>query len=229
MTKILIVEDEAALVDLLRYNLEAAGYDVVEAYDGEKGYDLAVAEKPDIILLDWMLPVVSGIAVCKKIRKNDTIRSTPIIMLTARGGDMDKIEGLDSGADDYVTKPFSPTELIARVKALLRRAKPSAHGDSIQVGDVIMDLTSMKVKRGKREIHLGPTEFRLLLFFMENPGRVFSREQLMENIWGGESDVEVRTVDVLIRRLRKALNEENDEDVIRTVRSAGYSFDPPKA
>jgi two-component system phosphate regulon response regulator PhoB len=227
MTKVLVVEDEAALVDLLRYNLEAAGYEVVEARDGEEGYNLAVSEKPDIILLDWMLPVVSGIAVCKKIRKNDSIRSTPIILLTARGEEGDKVEGLDSGADDYITKPFSPSELIARIKALLRRSKPGAHGESIQIGDVTMDLTSMKVKRGNRDVHLGPTEFRLLMFFMENPGRVFSREQVMESIWGDDSDVEARTVDVLIRRLRKALNEEDESDVIRTVRSAGYSFDPP--
>lgn len=228
MTKILIVEDEAALVDLLRYNLESEGFSVSDARDGEEGYNKAAEERPDLILLDWMLPILSGIDVCKKIRSTDSIRSTPIILLTARGEEGDKVEGLDSGADDYITKPFSPSELIARVKALLRRAKPSAHGDSIQVGDVVMDLTSMKVRRRGKEVHLGPTEFRLLLFFMENPGRVFSREQLMEKIWGDDSDVEARTVDVLIRRLRKGLNFENEPDVIRTVRSAGYSFDPPK-
>lgn len=229
MAKILIVEDEAALVDLLRYNLEAAGFQVVAADDGEEGYKLAVAERPDVILLDWMLPVASGVVVCKKIRETDTIRSTPIILITARAEESDKIEGLDSGADDYVTKPFSPSELIARIKALLRRTKPSAHGQMVEVGDVSMDLTAMKVTRRKRPVHLGPTEFRLLLFFMENPGRVFSREDLKQQIWGDDDQIEARTVDVLIRRLRKALVEGDEPDIIRTVRSAGYSFDPPKA
>lgn len=228
MSKILVVEDEAALVDLLRYNLESAGFKVVEARDGAEAMKQTLAERPDLILLDWMLPVMSGLEVCQKIRKTDDVRSTPIMMLTAKGEDIDKVLGLDSGADDYMTKPFSPAELIARVKALLRRAAPAAHGEVLQAGDVIVELATMKVRRKGREVHLGPTEFRMLLFFMENPGRVYSREQVVENIWGENSGVELRTVDVMIRRLRKALVDDNEPDIIRTVRSAGYSFDPPK-
>jgi two-component system phosphate regulon response regulator PhoB len=222
---VLIVEDEAPIVTLLRYNLEREGFRVAEAGDGEEAMLLAAERKPDLILLDWMLPLLSGIEVCRRLRRTADGKSVPIIMLTARGEEGDRIRGLNSGADDYVTKPFSPTELIARVRAVLRRAKPSTDAESLHFGDLRMDLASHRVKRGERDIHLGPTEFRLLRHFLEHPGRVFSREQLLDTVWGPDVYVEPRTVDVHIRRLRKALNAERDEDLIRTVRSAGYALD----
>ena len=186
---------------------------------------MAQETPPDLILLDWMLPLLSGIEVCRRLRRASDSRNVPIIMLTARGEEGDRVRGLNSGADDYVTKPFSPSELIARVRAVLRRARPSTDEETLRYGDLLMDLASHRVKRSDRDIHLGPTEFRLLRHFLEHPGRVFSREQLLDTVWGPDVYVEPRTVDVHIRRLRKALNAEQDDDLIRTVRSAGYALD----
>jgi two-component system phosphate regulon response regulator PhoB len=222
---VLVVEDEAALVTLLRYNLEREGFRVAAARDGEEALLLAREQKPDLVLLDWMLPLLSGIEVCRQLRRMPEARSVPIIMLTARGEEGDKLRGLDSGADDYVTKPFSPTELIARVRAVLRRTRPAFNGEVLAYEDLTMDLASHRVRRGPRDVHLGPTEFRLLRHLMEHQGRVFSREQLLDLVWGQDVYVEPRTVDVHIRRLRKALNGEDEIDLIRTVRSAGYALD----
>ena len=221
---VLIVEDEAALVTMLRYNLESEGYRVSEAVDGEEAILLVIEEPPDLILLDWMLPSLSGIEVCRRIRRNESARDVPIIMLTARGEDSDRVRGLDSGADDYITKPFSPRELMARVRAVLRRSQPSDN-EQLVYGDIEMDLARHRVQRGGRDLHLGPTEYRLLRHFLESPGRVFSREQLLDAVWGRDVYVETRTVDVHIRRLRKTLNEGGLPDLIRTVRSAGYAID----
>ena len=221
---VLIVEDEAALVTMLRYNLESEGYRVSEAVDGEEAILLVIEEPPDLILLDWMLPSLSGIEVCRRIRRNESARDVPIIMLTARGEDSDRVRGLDSGADDYITKPFSPRELMARVRAVLRRSQPSDH-ERLVYGDIEMDLARHRVQRSGRDLHLGPTEYRLLRHFLESPGRVFSREQLLDAVWGRDVYVETRTVDVHIRRLRKILNEGGLPDLIRTVRSAGYAID----
>ena len=221
---VLIVEDEAALVTMLRYNLESEGYRVSEAVDGEEAILLVIEEPPDLILLDWMLPSLSGIEVCRRIRRNESARDVPIIMLTARGEDSDRVRGLDSGADDYITKPFSPRELMARVRAVLRRSQPSDH-ERLVYGDIEMDLARHRVQRGGHDLHLGPTEYRLLRHFLESPGRVFSREQLLDAVWGRDVYVEARTVDVHVRRLRKTLNEGGLPDLIRTVRSAGYAID----
>lgn len=222
---LLIVEDEAALVELLRYNLEKEGFRVAVAMDGEAAL-VAVAEaRPDLIVLDWMLPHVSGLEVCRQVRRKADTRDVPIIMLTARGEESDRIRGLEVGADDYIAKPFSPSELIARVRAVLRRSKPSTAQDLLTFGDLVMDLSAHRVLRSGRPIHLGPTEFRLLRFLLERPGRVYSREQLLDAVWGRDIYVEPRTVDVHIRRLRKAINLPGDSDLIRTVRSAGYALD----
>ena len=221
---VLIVEDEAALVTMLRYNLESEGYRVSEVVDGEEAILLVIEEPPDLILLDWMLPSLSGIEVCRRIRRNESARDVPIIMLTARGEDSDRVRGLDSGADDYITKPFSPRELMARGRAVLRRSQPSDH-ERLVYGDIEMDLARHRVQRGGRDLHLGPTEYRLLRHFLESPGRVFSREQLLDAVWGRDVYNEARTVDVHIRRLRKTLNEGGLPDLIRTVRSAGYAID----
>ena len=221
---VLIVEDEAALATMLRYNLESEGYRVSEAVDGEEAILLVDEEPPNLILLDWMLPSLSGIEVCRRIRRNKSARDVPIIMLTARGEDSDRVRGLDSGADDYITKPFSPRELMARVRAVLRRSQPSDH-ERLVYGDIEMDLARHWVQRGGRDLHLGPTEYRLLRHFLESPGRVFSREQLLDAVWGRDVYVETRTVDVHVRRLRKTLNEGGLPDLIRTVRSAGYAID----
>ena len=222
---VLIVEDEAPLVTLLRYNLEREGFDVAEAVDGEEAL-LRIAEaKPDAVLLDWMLPNVSGIEVCRQLRRSPSTRTVPIIMLTARGEESDRVRGLNSGADDYVVKPFSPSELIARVRAVIRRAQPSAGEDVLRYADLTMDLVAHRVTRGGAPIHLGPTEFRLLRHFLQYPGRVFSREQLLDRVWGQDTEVEIRTVDVHIRRLRKALNADGGSDLLRTVRSVGYALD----
>jgi two-component system phosphate regulon response regulator PhoB len=222
---ILVVEDEAALVTLLRYNLEREGFRVAAARDGEEALLLAREQKPDLVLLDWMLPLLSGIEVCRQIRRMPELRQVPIIMLTARGEEGDKLRGLDSGADDYVTKPFSPSELVARVRAVLRRARPAVDGEVLHYEDLTMDLASHRVRRRGRDVHLGPTEFRLLRHLLEHQGRVFSREQLLDVVWGQDVYVEPRTVDVHIRRLRKALNTDEENDLIRTVRSAGYALD----
>ena len=222
---ILVVEDENALVTLLRYNLEREGFQVIEAGDGEEALLLAREQRPDLILLDWMLPLLSGIEVCRQLRRLPETRSVPIIMLTARGEEGDKLRGLDSGADDYVTKPFSPSELIARVRAVIRRARPATENETLQYEDLIMDLAAHRVRRNGRDVHLSPTEFRLLRHLLEHQGRVFSREQLLDQVWGQDVYVEPRTVDVHIRRLRKALNIDEEPDLIRTVRSAGYALD----
>ncbi|HYD66327.1 phosphate regulon transcriptional regulator PhoB [Azospirillum sp.] len=222
---ILIVEDEADLVTLLRYNLEKDGYRTVVAGDGEEALMLAAEQTPNLVLLDWMLPLMSGIEVCRQLRRNAKTRDIPIIMVTARGEESDRVRGLNSGADDYITKPFSPTELSARVRAVLRRAQPALSEETLRFADVELDLAAHRVRRQGRDVHLGPTEFRLLRHFMQHPGRVFSREQLLDQVWGHDVYVEVRTVDVHIRRLRKALNGDDGLDIIRTVRSAGYSLD----
>ncbi|WP_395672293.1 phosphate regulon transcriptional regulator PhoB [Phenylobacterium sp.] len=222
---ILVVEDEDSLATLLQYNLEKEGYDVAVAGDGEEALLLVDERLPDLIVLDWMLPKVSGIEVCRRIRQRPEARNVPIIMLTARGEETDRIRGLDTGADDYVVKPFSMTELAARIRAVLRRLRPGLAEDRVRCGDIIMDRVAHRVKRSGKEIHLGPTEFRLLDHFMQHPGRVFSREQLLDAVWGSDVYVEARTVDVHIGRLRKALNAEDGGDPIRTVRSAGYALD----
>lgn len=222
---VLIVEDEAPLVTLLRYNLEKAGFRVAEAVDGEEALMAAAEERPDLVILDWMLPMVSGIEVCRRLRRRPETRDVPVIMLTARGEEGDRVRGLDSGADDYVVKPFSPEELIARVRAVLRRSRPALSADALSFEDIRMDLAGHRVTRGGRALHLGPTEFRLLRHFLEHPGRVFSREQLLDAVWGRDVYIEPRTVDVHIRRLRRALNGEHGPDPIRTVRSAGYALD----
>jgi two-component system, OmpR family, phosphate regulon response regulator PhoB len=222
---LVVVEDEAALIELLRYNFEKEGFRVTTAADGEAAL-LTVAEaKPDLVILDWMLPHVSGLEVCRQLRRKTETRDLPIIMLTARGEESDRVRGLEVGADDYVSKPFSPSELVARVRAVLRRAKPSSAQDLLTYGGLVMDLSAHRVLRGGRAIHLGPTEFRLLRFLLERPGRVYSREQLLDAVWGRDIYVEPRTVDVHIRRLRKAINAPGESDLIRTVRSAGYALD----
>jgi len=222
---VLIVEDEAALVTMLRYNLEREGFAVCAASDGEEALMQIAERKPDVVLLDWMLPLVSGIEVCRQIRRAPASRTLPIVMLTARGEEGDRIRGLNSGADDYVVKPFSPAELIARLRAVMRRAQPTSVEEVLRFADLSVDLVAHRVSRGGRPIHLGPTEFRLLRFLMQHPGRVFSREQLLDQVWGHDVYVEARTVDVHIRRLRKAINVGGALDLVRTVRSAGYALD----
>jgi len=224
---VLIIEDQEALVTMLRYNLEGAGFRVNTASDGEEALVVAAEEVPDLILLDWMLPLMSGIEVCRQLRSKPDTKRVPIIMLTARGEESDKLRGLDSGCDDYMTKPFSPAELIARINAVLRRSKPELSSEMLAFEDLAMDLAAHRVRRNGHDVHLGPTEFRLLRHLMQNPGRVFTREQLLDSVWGRDVYVEPRTVDVHIRRLRKALNQNGSEDLIRTVRSAGYSLDRP--
>jgi two-component system phosphate regulon response regulator PhoB len=222
---VLIVEDEAPLVTMLRYNLESEGFAVDEAADGEEAM-LRVAERPpDAVLLDWMLPLVSGLEVCRRLRRAAATRSLPIIMLTARGEEGDRIRGLDSGADDYVVKPFSPSELVARLRAVMRRARPDPAAGVLRYADIAMDLAAHRVTRGGKAVHLGPTEFRLLRHFLGSPTRVFSREQLLDRVWGHDAELEMRTVDVHIRRLRLALNADGGKDLLRTVRSVGYALD----
>ena len=223
---ILVVEDEDALSTLLQYNLDKEGYDVVVAADGEEALTLVSERLPDIIILDWMLPKISGIEVCRRLRQRSESRNVPIIMLTARGEESDRIRGLDTGADDYIVKPFAMSELSARIRAVLRRIRPGLAEDRVHIGDLTIDRVAHRVKRAGKEIHLGPTEFRLLDYLMQHPGRVFSREQLLDAVWGSDVYVEARTVDVHVGRLRKARNkEEAMVDPIRTVRSAGYSLD----
>ena len=222
---IVIAEDEDALATLLQYNLEKEGYRVAVAGDGEEALIVIDEAKPDLLLLDWMLPKVSGIEVCRRLRQKTETRNLPILMLTARGEESDRIRGLDTGADDYVVKPFSMTELLARIRAVLRRIRPGLADDRLAHGDILVDRVAHRVKRQGREVHLGPTEFRLLDHLIQHPGRVFSREQLLDAVWGSDVYVEARTVDVHIGRLRKALNTGAEVDPIRTVRSAGYSLD----
>jgi len=222
--KILIVEDEAPLAEMLRYNLEAEGFAVCHAETGEEAEVLLAEERPDLVVLDWMLPAVSGIELCRRIRSRPDTRTVPILMLTARGEESDRIRGLSTGADDYVVKPFSLPELMARVKAILRRASPERTAEVLRVGDIQLDRAAHRVTRGNREVHLGPTEFRLLEFLMENPGRVLSRSRLLDGVWGRDAFVDERTVDVHIGRLRKALIRGKERDPVRTVRGAGYVF-----
>lgn len=222
--RVLIVEDESALVELLRYNLEAEGFAVTVAGTGEQA-ELALAEdKPDLVLMDWMLPGVSGIELTRRLRARPETRSVPVLMLTARGEEGDRIRGLSTGADDYVVKPFSLAELMARIKAILRRAAPDRLADVLRSGDIELDRTAHKVTRGTRQVHLGPTEYKLLEFLLQAQGRVFSRAQLLDGVWGRDAFVDERTVDVHIGRLRKALIRGREADPIRTVRGAGYAL-----
>ncbi len=222
---ILVVEDEPPLVEVIRYNLESNGYRVAVAEDGEEAMLRVVEEPPDLVVLDWMLPKMSGIEVCRQLRRGAETRGLPIIMLTARTEESDKIQGLDSGADDFIAKPFSPKELMARVRAVLRRVRPALTEEMLSYGGVVMDLATHRVTRQDQAVRLGPTEFRLLRTLLERPGRVFTREQLLDKVWGRDVYVETRTVDVHILRLRKALNKNGAADLIRTVRGAGYALD----
>jgi two-component system phosphate regulon response regulator PhoB len=221
---VLVVDDEPAQRAMLSYNIEAQGYRTVTASDGEEALVLADEQRPDIILLDWMLPKLSGIEVCRQLKARAPTREIPVIMVSARTEEEDRIRGLDTGADDYITKPYSVNELMARLKANLRRVRPAAAGQVLEVGDIRLDSDAHKVFRSGNELHLGPTEFRLLTTFMERPGRVWSREQLLDRVWGRDIYVDSRTVDVHIGRLRKALMAKGGEDPIRTVRGAGYAL-----
>ena len=221
---VLIVEDEPSQREVLSYNLGAEGYRVVTADNGEEGLLLVEEEAPDVIVLDWMLPLVSGVEVCRQLKLRPATRSIPIIILSARSEETDKIKGLDVGADDYVTKPFSVRELMARVRTQLRRARPSSVGARLEYEDIVLDAEHHRVFRGEDEIHLGPTEFRLLATFIEKPGRVWTRDSLLDRVWGKEVYVDTRTVDVHVGRLRKALCKFGGEDHLRTVRGAGYAL-----
>jgi two-component system phosphate regulon response regulator PhoB len=227
--KIIVVEDEAPLVELLKYNLQSEGYDVVHAADGEEAELLLAEQTYDLAILDWMIPKISGIELCRRLRNRTETQNLPIILLTARGEETDRVRGLTTGADDYVTKPFSVQELMARIKALLRRAAPERMSDILVSGEIVMDRGAHKVTRGAREVRLGPTEYRMLEVFMESPRRVLSRNQLLDRVWGQSSEVDERTVDVHIGRLRKSLIRGNESDPIRTVRGAGYVFDGREA
>jgi two-component system phosphate regulon response regulator PhoB len=225
-TSVLIVEDEVAIVTLLRYNLEREGFRVYSTGDGEEAVTMVKEYKPDVIVLDWMLPSLSGVEICKQLRWNPETKSIPIIMLSARGEEGDRIRGLDSGADDYLTKPFSPAELIARIRAIFRRFRPALSEKILSFAGIKMDVAGHKVTRNDVEVHLSPTEFSLLRYLLEHPGRVFSREQLLDSVWGHDIYVELRTVDVHVRRLRKGLDYDGKQpDLIRTVRSAGYALE----
>jgi two-component system phosphate regulon response regulator PhoB len=225
MAKVMIVEDEEAVSLMLRYNLEAEGFEVEQAFRGDDA-DIRLKEiTPDLLLLDWMLPGISGIELCRRLRTRTETERMPIIMLTARGEEQERVRGLSTGADDYVVKPFSVPELIARVKAMLRRAKPEIVSSLLTAGDIELDRETRRVRRSAREVHLGPTEFRLLEFLMQSPGRVYSREQLLNGVWGHDVYVDERTVDVHVGRLRRSINRGRARDPIRTVRGSGYSFD----
>jgi two-component system, OmpR family, phosphate regulon response regulator PhoB len=220
----LIVEDESAVAELIRYNLEKEGYEVEVASDGEEALLMTEERQPDIMVLDWMLPKLAGIEVCRRLRSKPTTRNLPVIMLTAKTEEADRVRGLDVGADDYMVKPFSVSELVARIRAVLRRIRPALAEDIVVIGDITVDRSAHRVTRNEVEVHLGPTEFRLLDYFIQHPGRVFSREQLLDAVWGSDVYVETRTVDVHIGRLRKALSRGGGDDPIRTVRSAGYAL-----
>lgn len=225
-TKILVIEDENAIQTMIKYNLESEGFEVATADDGEEGLEKFEEFLPDVVIIDWMMPNMNGVDVIRKLRHNDDTRNIPVIMLSARGEEEDKILGLDIGADDYITKPFSPSELIARINAVLRRIRPALTEKVLKYADLVLDVDEHRVFRSEQEVKVGPTEFRLLHHFMEHPGRVFSREQLLNSIWGQDIYVEMRTVDVHIRRLRKALAITPDSpDIIRTIRSAGYALE----
>jgi len=223
--KLLLVEDDPALLELLEYRFSNEGYSVRATADGDEALILAAEDTPDLVILDWMIEGTSGIEVCRRLRRDKSTAHVPIIMLTAREAEDDRIRGLDTGADDYLTKPFSPRELLARVGAVMRRIRPALAGETIEVGDIVLDPVAHKIVRRGEVLKLGPTEYRLLKFFMESPGRVFSRSQLLDGVWGTSSDIELRTVDVHIRRLRKAIEMPGTKDPIRTVRSAGYSLE----
>ncbi|MGE3146688.1 MAG: phosphate regulon transcriptional regulator PhoB [Pseudorhodoplanes sp.] len=223
--RILIVEDEEPLTLLLRYNLEAEGYDVDVVARGDDADTRLREGLPDLVVLDWMLPGLSGIELCRRLRTRPETKALPIIMLTARGEESERVRGLATGADDYIVKPFSVPELLARVRALLRRAKPERMADVLALGEIELDRVRKRVTRSGRDIDLGPTEYRLLEFLMERPGRVFSREQLLNGVWGNDVFIDERTVDVHVGRLRKALNRGREPDPIRTVRGSGYSID----
>ena len=226
---ILLVEDDLNLLEMVRYNLESEGFSVTVATDGDEALLCLRENLPDLVLLDWMLPNVSGIEICRQIRAKPQTMNLPVIMITARTEEDDQIRGLDTGADDYITKPFSPRELIARIKAVLRRIRPEITAEVLTYADISMNTVEFRVSRGERRIKLGPTEFKLLRHFMEHPTRVYSREQLLDAVWGHDIYIEARTVDVHIRRLRRALCEDGEEDVIRTVRAAGYALDSAKS
>ena len=221
----LLVEDDLALAELLEYHFKMAGYVVTSTPNGDEALLLAAERVPDLVILDWMIEGTSGIEVCRRLRRNKDTAHVPIIMLTAREIEDDRIRGLETGADDYITKPFSPRELMARVGAIMRRIRPALAGESLQVGDLTLDVTSHRVNRKGKIVPLGPTEFRLLKFFMEHPGRVFSRGQLLDAVWGTNVEIELRTVDVHIRRLRQGIEIDGIADPVRTVRSAGYSLE----
>jgi two-component system phosphate regulon response regulator PhoB len=223
--RVLVVEDEASLAMLLAYNLEAEGYRVERAERGDDAESMLMENPPDLVILDWMLPSVSGVELCRRLRAREATRTLPVIMLTARGEESERVRGLSVGADDYVVKPFSVPELMARVKALLRRARPERVAHVLACGEIELDRQTRRVRRAGRELHLGPTEFRLLERLMEKPGRVFSRAQLLDSVWGMDAEIDERTVDVHVGRLRKALSRPADRDPIRTVRGTGYSFD----
>ena len=222
--KIFIIEDETSIIQLVQHNLEKDGFIVSSAINGNEGLKDIKKFEPNLLLLDWMLPDLSGIEICKSIRKDTSFKNLPVIMLTAKGEEEDKIKGLDSGADDYLTKPFSYNELLARIKAILRRSDPKTVSDTLEFDDLRLDRLEKRVFRDSIEIQLGPTEFRLLEFFLTNPKRVFSRDQILENVWPNNINVETRTIDVHIRRLRKSININNNKELIRTVRSSGYSL-----
>ena len=223
--KLLLVEDDPALAELLEYRFQSEGYRVRTTSDGDEALMLADEDAPDLVILDWMIEGTSGIEVCRRLRRDKATAHVPIIMLTAREAEDDRVRGLDTGADDYVTKPFSPRELLARVSAVLRRVRPALAGELLEVGDLKLDPVAHRVERKGQQLSVGPTEYRLLKFFMESPGRVFSRGQLLDGVWGTGSEIEERTVDVHIRRLRKAITIDNTPDPIRTVRSAGYALE----
>jgi len=222
---ILLVEDEEPIALLLRYNLEAAGYSVIHVARGDVVDTILQEQVPDLVLLDWMLPGTSGIEVCRRIRARQETKALPIIILTARGEESERVRGLATGADDYIVKPFSIPELLERIRALLRRAAPNRLADVLEFGELILDRSRHRVRRAQRDIHLGPTEYKLLEFFMERPGRVFSRAQILDYVWGNTAEIDERTVDVHIGRLRRAINKSRERDPIRTIRGAGYSFD----
>jgi two-component system phosphate regulon response regulator PhoB len=223
--RVLIVEDEQPLVTLLAYNLQSEGFTVESETRGDSAAERLRDDLPDLLILDWMLPGLSGIELCRRLRQRQETKALPIVMLTARGEETERIRGLTTGADDYVVKPFSVAELMARVKALLRRANPALASDVVAVGDLRLDRTTRRVHRGEREVRLGPTEFRLLECLMRAPGRVYGRDQLLDQVWGRDAEIDDRTVDVHVGRLRKAVSAREEADPIRTVRGAGYSFD----
>lgn len=223
--RLLLVEDDDGLAELLRWHFEREEFDVERTPDGEEALLLAKENPPDVVLLDWMIEGISGIEVCRRLRRAPPTANLPIIMLTGRGEEEDRIRGLDTGADDFVTKPFSPRELVARVRAVLRRVRPALAGEQLAFADIQMDILQHKVRRGGKLVPLGPTEYRLLRHFLEHPGRVFSRERLLDSVWGRDADIDMRTIDVHIRRLRRAINVNGGPELIRTVRSAGYALD----